>query len=454
MTMLTFGRNRAIFYAILIIVVSAVSGCADRDRDRDEFEVRETDSVYPYRSASQHARVLKKCILVTTVVESCTLNELPLIGDGVTTPTVDQIMDRVLVTHDWMSVRFEQVLRDSPESLLTLFSSTTAILIGSKVRPSFYTRLNGAIQLDPVYLWTTLDEKSSISKEEDFRSDYGKDLQFWFLSRLAKPDGSRLAPYYSLEDDSIRTTEDIKIPLQRLLFHELVHATDFIPRNTIAGLNTDLSIYQSIDDNREQWLSNKLQAMNPLNSDNLREFAQVRYRGNAASPIQKSTSPIEMGAMMSLDGAIKFYSYSSQHEDLALLVEGVMMGHHFDSLTNVGFSQKPSNEDSYTCNELLVGWGQRNRLADPLVSVRAQVATELVANMTPALETFIDSGFGDVETMTNQVHWCNNQKINGIAASDIQARSTEPVDAHMSGATFREMMLNDNLVHPDGYHHD
>ena len=98
--------------------------------------------------------------------------------------------------------------------------------MGSNVRPSFYSTLNGAIQIDPVYLWTTLQEKSSISKADDFRSDYGKDLQFWFLSRLAKPNGERLAPYYSLDDDSERPVADIELPLLRLLFHELVHAAD------------------------------------------------------------------------------------------------------------------------------------------------------------------------------------------------------------------------------------
>ncbi|MBX2836562.1 MAG: hypothetical protein KTR35_06890 [Gammaproteobacteria bacterium] len=468
MSIVTLGRGSAIFYAGVAIVLSLVSGCNSRDnhhssnqnqsrdesQSRDGYEIRETEDAFAYRSSSPHATVLNKCVLVNTVADSCTLKALPLIGDGVTTPTVDDVMDRVLVTHNWMGSRFEQVLNDAPESLLTLFSSTTAILIGSKVRPSFYTRLNGAIQLDPVYLWTTLDEKRSISIDEDFRSDFGKDLQFWFLSRLANPDGSRLAPYYSLEDDSVRPIEDVKIPLQRLLFHELVHATDFMPRNIIADLDSNLSIYESIDSHRDEWLSNKLLTMHPLNSDTLREFAQVRYRGNEASSIQKSTSPSDIGELMATDGAIQFYSYSSQYEDLAQLVESVMMGHHYDSLTNVGFTQKPLNEDSYSCDELLVAWGQRNRLADPMVSVRARAATELVANLTPALTNFIESGFGNAELMTNQVHWCDNQAPTMVAASDLQARSAQQTGAQMTGTKFREMMQADSVVHPEGVYND
>jgi len=451
MKVVTLGRGKAVFTAVFAITLSTIIGCSSRSGD---YDIRETESAYPYRSSSPHASVLNRCVLVNTVADSCTLNELPLIGDGVTTPTVNQVMDRVLVTHEWMGLRFEEVLRDAPDSLLTLFSSTTAILIGSKVRPSFYTRLNGAIQLDPVYLWTTLDEKRSISKEEDFRSDYGKDLQFWFLSRLAKPDGSSLAPYYSLNDDSVRPIEDVKLPLQRLLFHELVHATDFVPRHLIPGLNPDLSIYESIDGNRDEWLSNKLKDTHPLISDELGALALVRYRGNDASVSQKSTSSAEVGALMGIDGAIQFYSYSSQYEDLAQLVEGVMMGHHHGSFTNIGFAQKPANEDSYSCNELLVAWGQRNRLADPLVNVRARAATELVMNVTPALTNFMESGLGNAELMNNQVHWCNSQKASAVVASGVQARTAEPADTQLTGSQFMEMMRADSPVHPEAMYLD
>lgn len=448
MSIVVSGCGKTTFVAIAAAVISAISGCGGGG-SADEYHIRETETAFAYRNSSPYSGVLNKCVLVNTTAESCTLNELPLIGDGVTTPSVDQVMDRVLVTHNWMGLRFEQVLRDSPESLLTLFSSSTAILIGSNVRPSFYTRLNGAIQLDPVYLWTTLDEKRSISKEEDFRSDFGKDLQFWFLSRLSNADGSRYAPYYSFEDDPVRPVEDIKRPLQRLLFHELAHATDFMPRHLIASLNPDLSIFQSIESNRHEWLSTKLQATHPLYSDTLRDFAEVRYRGIEASDAQQATSSADMGALMAVDGAIQFYSYSSQYEDLAQLVEGVMMGHHYGALTNVGFTQKPSDEDNYGCDELLVAWGQRNRLADSLVNVRARAAAELVMNLTPALTSFMDSGFGVAEPMASQVHWCNNQTTATANASGFQARTAAPTDAQLTRPRFMEMIQTDNVVHPE-----
>jgi len=219
-------------------------------------------------------------------------------------------------------------------------------------------------------------------------------------------------------------------------------------------LNKDLSIYESIDSQRSAWLSNTMQATYPLTSNALREFAKVRYRGEQATASQQSTNATQMGALMSVDGAIKFYSYSSQHEDLAQLVEGVMMGYYFDSPTNIGYTQKPVDEDNYNCGDLLVSWGQRNRLADPLVSVRARAATELVANVTPELNNYMESSLGAPEMMITQNDWCANQRIESVNASGLQARTAEPVDAPQSGAMFREMMRTDSVVHPDGFAHD
>ena len=444
--------RKAYLVVITAFGLSAISGCGGSADD--DYTVRSTDSVYAYRAASPYAPVLKQCVLVGTVAESCPLSTLPFIGNGAKTPSVDEVMNRVLVTHDWMGARFEEVVRDAPDSLLTLFSSTTAILIGSEVRPSFYTPLTGAIQIDPAYLWSTVDEKNSISKAEDFRAGFGNDLQFWFLSRVATAEGERLAPYYSIDDDSERPIDDVRLPLLRLLYHELVHATDFMPRDKIATLNPSFTAVGAIESVQADWLSNRLIAAHPLTSDALNEFAQVRYRGETPTPQQIDTSATGMGELMATDGAIQFYSYTSEHEDLAQLVEGVMMGFHYDSIVNVGFTQKPLNEENYSCNDLRVDWGQRNRLADPLVNVRARYAAELAVEVTPELQSYMEAA-GISEAMVQSIHWCANQTpTNIIARTESVTRSSAPVRALESGTQFIEMMREDNTVHPDGMMHD
>lgn len=465
---------RKLIWITILIASTLLSACSSRDSDsnafegtttpsvgrgsdlygNDDFEIEETESVYAFRQNSPYANILKECVLINTLDESCTVAKLPFIGDGTLQPTIDDVMERVLVTHNWMGQRFEEVLKTAPTEVMTMFSSATAVLIGSNVRPSFYTTTTGAIQVDPAYLWSSVEEKRSISTVEDFRSDYGIDLQFWFLSRTADRNGDRLTPYYSLDDDSVRPVEDINVPLVRLLVHELTHATDFMPRAKIAGLDTTLSVFDTIDSTVDDWLSPKLSNAYPLKSDDLQGFAEVRYRGLDATKLQQATTSADMGELMALDGAIQFYSYTSIREDLAQLVEGVVMAYRYDSIGNIGFTQKPANENSYTCDDLLVSWGQRNRLADPLVNVRARAATDLVLSLSPEMTDYLDNSLGDIQFMNANVGWCDNQSTAALVAAESSNRTANRLLTPESGPLFIEMMQADSIVHPEDRYHD
>lgn len=476
---LSIRPRKTLFFVVLFAFLALLSSCSARDVDPvsendtggtnpdasqaslvsfdgpySGYEIRDTNLVYAYREASPFASVLKECVVIESHQESCAVSKLPFIGDGNRQPTIDDVMARVLVTHSWMGERFEEMLQTVPPEVMTMFSSTTAILIGSNVRPSHYWTANGAIQLDPVYLWTSLEEKSSISKQDDFRSDYGIDLQFWFLSRTADRSGERLTPYYSLDDDSVRPIEDVKLPLVRLLVHELAHATDFMPRSQIDNLDSTLSVSDAISSIATEWLSPRLTAGYPLTSMELEDFADVRYSGFDATNQQKATTATNMGEYMNVDGAIKFYSYTSIREDLAQLVEAAVMGYRYDAIGNIGFTQKPTDEESYTCDDLLVSWGQRDRLADPIVNVRARAATELALSLTPEMSTFLDIAMGSAEAMEKNVGWCDNQKTSTAIADELSVRSSGRAHTPTSGAIFLEMMRADSTAHPEGIQTD
>ena len=85
----------------------------------------------PYNTNSNHKDVLKKCIEAVDGAE-CTFNELPLIGQSVISPQISDIMDRVVVSHDWMGVRFEQLLSQLSSEALILFKPVAVIYIGSE----------------------------------------------------------------------------------------------------------------------------------------------------------------------------------------------------------------------------------------------------------------------------------------------------------------------------------
>ena len=109
--------------------------------------------VYPYVAANNpYASDLKKCIYARSIAFNyntlCRLSTLPLLGQSAkgAIPTVEEVMQRVLVSNDWMGDNFERFLRfnDHSGQLRRMLASTTAVVIGGRIRPSFYWSLTGA----------------------------------------------------------------------------------------------------------------------------------------------------------------------------------------------------------------------------------------------------------------------------------------------------------------------
>jgi hypothetical protein len=116
----------------------------------------------PASADSPYANQLRDCVFSNTRSESCTLGTLPLLGMDTRNPTIDDVMDRVLVSHEWMGTRFRDLLEALPDDMLLLMRGVTAVVISSDVRPSFYWTRTGAIYLDPDYIWLTPEERADI----------------------------------------------------------------------------------------------------------------------------------------------------------------------------------------------------------------------------------------------------------------------------------------------------
>ena len=95
-----------------------------------------TEEGKPYRPDGQYASVMMPCMLVPDADSICKLSRLPYIGQTTNNVTIDDVMARVLTTHDWMGVRLETMLQQLPSEMLQLFASVTVIAIGSDVRPA------------------------------------------------------------------------------------------------------------------------------------------------------------------------------------------------------------------------------------------------------------------------------------------------------------------------------
>jgi hypothetical protein len=371
-------------------------------------DIRETSQLYPYRSDSPYANVLNECAVVEDHNLACTLNSLPFIAQATPDFTRDDILNRLLVTHAWMGDRFAALLNDAPDIMIPLFGSVTSISIGSTVRPSNYWIGTGAIQLDPEGLWLSVLEKANVSTEEDYRSGFGDELQFWFFESMRSGRDAAVR-YYSLTDRQERPYEDIKIPMYRLLYHELAHAVDYLPSQSVATLDPSLTPLFALLANENLFLSPRLNNDLPLYSQTLNDLGQVRYRGEAATELQKSFNPGFVGTEMVNDGAARFYSYSTEREDFATLFTQVMMKFSFDIDVYIAFVNKPVDEDDYVCSELLVGWGQKNRLADSLLVPRARWVVDTIYGSEGDFDSFFATEIGQTASMVSGVDWCTNR---------------------------------------------
>lgn len=332
---------------------------------------------YPVQPDGPYAEALARCAFEylrdghNDINRACTMEALPLLGQEAADVDIDLILSRTLVSHDWMAVRFEQLLNELPEDLMQMFQSVTAVVIGADIRPSYYWAATGAIYLDPSRLWLTAAEKNTISRAPDFRSDFGRDLEFTVLWRYVKNGTDAWRQYSLTGPETQRPLDDIVYPMASLLFHELAHANDFIPPAQIPYLNPRRTVLEAAvaleQDNISSQLSNAL----PLQSQMLFELAQVMYVGESATLEQRALSAERVGLEFANDAASDTYAYSTSAEDTAMLFEEAMMRYHFGIERDLAFTDTPDGSDAW-CNDYVVRWGSRGRVGEP--SVRARLA--------------------------------------------------------------------------------
>lgn len=247
--------------------------------------------VFPYRANSPYASVLQQCVYSNTLEDSCSLSSLPLLAQDTTTPSVDDVMNRVVVSHEWMGKRFEDFMRnyDTNGDFRNLLRATTAVVISYDVRPSFYWAVTGAIYLDANNFWLTPEERDTINEAPDFRAGFGNELQFEVPWRYVK-NNDYVNTYVP---SNLRITRPESYGVNRLIslmYHELAHANDFFPSTTWASASTNQSVLQAAIANT--WSSTDLDVAIPLTSQEMLNLAQVSFQGETASETQKRTCPL------------------------------------------------------------------------------------------------------------------------------------------------------------------
>lgn len=335
--------------------------------------------VHAYRSTGTYASRLVGCVYDASLSAStaCTVSRLPLLGQesAGALPTVEQVMNRVVVSHDWQGANFERFLQtqDTRGDFRRMLMSTTAVVIGSHVRPSFYQPSTGAIYLDADNVWITPAERDTIDEAPDYRGAFSNGLSFQDAWRYVQ--GSA---YYGAGFDPAkrvtRSINDVLTDLAPLLYHELSHANDFLPADTYASLtlqpNTTLDTFVGTRYNQRQLVSDLTTAAYPLTSSELQALGQVKFQGVTATAAQKAITGSQVGALFEADLASDMYAYSSRFEDTAMTVEESLMSLRLDVRRDAAFLPR-ENDVVITSN---VRWGQRGRIGDPRLRGRLKLA--------------------------------------------------------------------------------
>lgn len=366
--------RRPIFLVPLALALTACGGGGHGDLGQPKALIDVVEPVQPAVPAAPYAAALADCTFNGQRSESCLLSQLPFLGQDVATLNVDRIMERVIVSHPWMAQRFREVLLTLPQTLLQMFRPITAVVIGSKVRPSFYFAATGAIYLDPEGLWLTPAERATIDTTPDARTNFGQDLQFRAIWRYVQ-NNDYAYEFYPASYQGSRTVEDIRLFMGRLLAHELTHAGDFSPVANLAGLPRSKTVLQAINDQSEQWVSTRLDNALPQRSSVWPGIAQVLYAGRRASFPERRYTPPQAGNFVEQDRASDAYGYFSQFEDLAMISEELLSRCLFDMQRDFAISDRPSQGRDFT-----VGWGMRGRIGEPQVKEAARLA---IAELIP-----------------------------------------------------------------------
>ena len=396
--------------------------------------------VFPFVANSSYADVLVDCVYSNKInfARTCAFNTLPLIAHDTTTPTVDDIMDRVIVSHYWMGERFREFLEnyDPYNDFKNLLRANTAIVISYDIRPSYYWVVSGAIHLDANYFWMTPDERDTINQAPDYRASFGGDLNFAMPWRYVK-NNNYTTTFISENDRVTRQPSDVLYSLTSLMYHELAHANDIFPSTSWSALNpeqTILSAAQQIADN-SGFKSDQLNNTLPLLGEEMYALAQVRFQGVDASKTQNAYQPNDIKTFFSSEAAPQFYNYSSIREDYAMLFDGFMMKTRFDISRDVAITNAPkiANEN------YIVNWGQRGRIGDENIKPRVLYAVSHILPEVSDIENLVNNLPSPI-MMNAGESWANNLNISPVnkEQAGLQNVSAQPKDRRFIQYEFYE----------------
>ena len=427
-------QNLLVFFGN-VLLISSLNAC---------LENKGSDSHFVYKSGVDNP--YRNDLVGCTQVVACSLEKIPFLGMVSAPPTIEDLLNRLVISHQWMGERFESILRGMDPrvlaAILRLSGSITAITISADIRPSHYNLRNSAIYLDPLLIALTREEADTVDQEADFRSEFGKDFQFIGVWRYVTSENEY---HYNLALEN-RKQKDIMRYMARLLFHELAHANHYFSHKAISSTScADMPIrcrqppiLAFFDWAAPYELSHIFEFSDVdygLQDTNMKDYAKVRYSGKAISSEQEAWSATDMGGWFGADRGVHDYSYTTQHEDIAMLTEATLTKFFYDADMDVAYIDRP--ESGEFSADTPVTWGRRGRLGNPLVSNRAKHLMDLmIPNLIPD-EFFTNLATTDPErNFASACGWLDNLDLvcspanspKGIRSKSLDSANTDGID--------------------------
>ncbi|MEQ3653009.1 MAG: hypothetical protein ABNH21_05840 [Glaciecola sp.] len=374
-----------------------------------------TQDIRAFKPDSPYKSALENCVYTNTLSSTCTFGTLPLLGQQTDTPSIQDVLDRTLVSHDWMGERFQQYLEQSlaGPDMLQLLRGVTAVVISYDVRPSFYWTATGAIYLDADNFWVTPEERDTLNEAPDYRSGFSSDLSFRIFGRYVK-DNEAYMPgrQYPIAARESRSFDVLEADISWLMYHELAHANDFFPYTVWSTLRDSDDPRSYFNNNGAK--SDEMIANFPLASSQMKGLAQVSFAGDTASATQRNYAADDIQSFFSPDSASSYYSYLNEREDYATLFERFMMQYRLGASADLGILNTVNN------NNLLVTWGQRDRFNDPKVQARARYTVSQILPQIGNIRDIQDNELPAPLLLRSGISWFDNIDLSEQGENAIQ----------------------------------
>ncbi|MBF7072880.1 hypothetical protein ISG33_05640 [Glaciecola sp. MH2013] len=332
-----------------------------------------SQDMFSFNPNSPYKDAIESCVYNNTLSSTCNFGTLPLLGQVNMTPSVEDILDRTLVSHEWMGLRFKEYLERSVAGpdMLNLLRGVTAVVISYDIRPSFYWTATGAIYLDARNFWVTAEERDTLNEAPDFRSNFGSDLQFGVFWRYVKDN----QPYmpgqrFSINARESRSFEVLEADISWLMYHELGHANDFFPPSSWSSLSANQDPRSYFQNNTAN--SSAMIESFPLTSVQMKALAQVSFAGEDANASQRNYDASDIQNFFEPDISPSYYSYLNEREDYATLFERFMMQYRLGASADIGIINVNNNPN------FAVTWGQRDRFNLPSLQGRTRFTVNRV----------------------------------------------------------------------------